>query len=183
MKKIALPLFLLLLSIPVSSALACDHDWDGPSIQGLHCDAPARWADRQDTRDARIAITTRDHHVTMMLTNRDVALQLSDHTFHKINRELRNKLRDDDDDDGLIGRTIKTAVLSVVRDVLDHSVECRVRDIRDVEYRNGVLIFTTEGGDRIFDSIQVDDDDAMANFSERDARAFVRAFHQVKVRS
>lgn len=181
MKKIALPLFLLLMCLPVSSALACGHD-DNYTIHGFHCDAPARWADRHDARDAHIAITTEDHKVTMLLTNRVVAVQLSDPTMHKIRRELRDEM-DNDDDDGLIGRTIKTAVLSMVRDLLDHSLECRVRDIRDVEYRHGVLMITTTDGDRIFDSIQVDDDDAMARFSERDARRFVRAFHQLKVRS
>jgi hypothetical protein len=89
----------------------------------------------------------------------------------------------DDDDSGALGRAIKTAVLSSVRSMLDHSQECPVSRIEKVEYRNDRLVFTTDKGDDLFNDMDVDDRDVMEAFSERDARLFVREFRRVKADS
>ena len=156
---------------------------EGPNAaaSGLSCcEFPARWAARHDSEDARIAITTEDGDVTLLLTRRVVALQLSDRTFHKVNRELRRK--NDEEEDNPIAGAIKTAVIGGVRALLDHSAECPVRELNDVAYRGGRLIFTTEDGDRIFEDVEVDNSDVMSDFSERDAREFVREFRRLKAR-
>jgi hypothetical protein len=156
---------------------------EGPNAaaSGLSCcEAPARWAARHDSEDARIAITTEDGDVTLLLTRRVVALQLSDRTFHKVNRELRRKKQEEEDNP--IAEALKTAVIGSVRALLDHSAECPVRELSDVAYRGGRLIFTTEDGDRIFEDVEVHDSDVMGDFSERDAREFVREFRRLKAR-
>lgn len=159
-----------------TAARACDKgDFN---VHGSTFDAPARWASRQDPRDARIAITTRDGKAMLILTDDAVAAQLSDRIIHKIDRKLRNE--QDEGEDNVLARTIKTAVLTSVRSALDHSIECSIRDVSDVEYRHGRLIMTTEDGDRLFERVEISDRDMMENFSETDARAFVREFRRLK---
>ena len=72
-----------------------------------------------------------------MLTRSSVALQLSDHTFtmwtascarrngSAIRTTMRIRFAD----------AIRNAVLSSVRALLDHSAECPIRDVKDVDYR------------------------------------------------
>ena len=157
-------------------ARACDKgDFN---VHGSTFDAPARWASRQDARDARLAITTRDRKAMLILTDDAVAAQLSDRVIHKIDRKLKNE--QSEDENNVLARTIKTAVLTSVRSALDHSVECSIRDVSDVEYRHGRLIMTTEDGDRLFEKIEISDQDMMEGFSETDAKAFVREFRRLK---
>lgn len=140
------------------------------------CGDPIHWAARHDAGQARIAITTQDGKVTLLLTPAIVALQLSERTLHKVDR----KLRDHEDQDNPLADAIQTAVLETVRELLDHSAECPVRELRDVAYRDGRLVFTTRAGKHIFDDLEVNDSQVMDGFSERDARAFVAEFRQLK---
>jgi hypothetical protein len=176
--KTALLALALLTLLPARGALAHSHDDDGPTIHILGCDSPARWSDRIAPHDANLAITTRDGDVTLLLTDAVVAVQLSDHVLHKIQRKLRDAR--DDDEDNALGQSIKIAVLSSVSALLDHSAEVSIDDVRDVEYRHGRLCLISEDGDYIFDGIEVSDRDVMRSFSEHDAQAFVREFRRVK---
>jgi hypothetical protein len=169
---------LALLAAPNTPARAhaavCSH------FHSSCCSPPARWSSRYNTHDARLAITTQNGDVTLVLTDDHVAMQLSDRVLRKVRRELRDK--QDDGEDNVLAETIKTVVISTVRALLDHSVECSVRDLRDVSYRQGRLVFTTEGGKQIFDSVDVSDQDVLESFSESDAQLFVREFHRCKGR-
>lgn len=176
MKTLPLVLALLILA-PSSNSLAHGRQ-RGCVFNSSCCNSPARWGARHDTGDARLAITTRDGDATLLLTGEVVAVQLSDRAFHKVNRKLRNEM--EDADDNALGHVIKTAVLSGVRAVLDHSAECSIRKVRDVEYVDGRLEFTTERGRRLFGHLDVNDQDVMAGFSESDAQAFVREFRKAK---
>jgi hypothetical protein len=113
-----------------------------------------------------------------VLTDEVAAVQLSDRVMRKVRRELRSERNSDDDH--AIARAIKVAVLSTVSNLLDHSAECPVRELRDVEYRHGRLIFVTEDGERLFENMNVNDDEVMSGFTESDARAYVRAFRRLK---
>jgi hypothetical protein len=178
MKTVWLVLFALL--VPASGAFARCGDATA-HVSSTCCDPPARWAPRHDPRDAEMAITTEDGDATLLLTREVTAIQLSDRALHKIQRKL--KAEQDQDEDNVLGNAIKTAVLSSVRALLDHSAEVPVRKLRSVEYRDGRLVFTTESGKRIFDDVDVNDRDVMESFSERDALAFVREFRRVKAAS
>lgn len=169
----------LLLMAVVSAAPALAHETRGVRLDRLDCDEPLRLSARRDARDARIAITTEDGKVTMVLTDRDVAFQLSDRTLHKVDRELR-RARHEDDDDGVIGEVIKTAVITSVRAALEHSAVYPVRELRDVRYEDGRLVFVARNGDRLFERFEVDDDCVLEAFSPGDARAFVREFHRLR---
>jgi hypothetical protein len=144
------------------------------------CEPPARWGARHDAEDARIAITTENGDVTLLLTRRVVALQLSERCFHKVNRELRHQ---QEEEDNPIAEAIQTVVIGSVRALLDHSAECSIRELRDVSYHDGRLVFVTEDGERLFDNLEIDDSDVMASFPEREARDFVSEFRRLKSRT
>ena len=162
---------------PAQGAHAHEH-LSSPTVNSSCCESPARWADRQDPRDARLAITTESDDAMLVLTDEVVAVQLSDRVMRKVRREFRRQ--EDEDNDNALAHAIKTAVLSGVRALLDHSAECPIRDVRNVEYRSGRLVFTTESGKPLFGNMNVDDRDVMCGFSESDAKAFVREFRRAK---
>jgi hypothetical protein len=141
----------------------------------ISCDPPARWAERHGAKDVRYSITTDNREVVLLLTDRVVAMQLSDRVLHKVNRKMK---KEGDEDDNALGRAIKTAVLSGVRALLRHSVECDIRDLAKADYRDGELILTARNGKRIFAPTEAGDENVMRDFSESDARAFVRKLRQ-----
>ncbi len=114
----------------------------------------------------------------MILDDDVVAVQLSDRVMHRVERKFRDK--QDLAEDNPLARVIETAVFSSVRAVLDHSAECSIRDLRDVNYQDGELVFISEHGKRVFKRLEIHHEDLMAAFSERDARDFVREFRRVK---
>jgi hypothetical protein len=168
--KRALFLVAALFSLMAQSASACDRS--RPSAFGMALDEPVRLADRHDLDDARFVITNENRKVVLLLTDRVVAMQLSDKVLRKIDRK-RGDI-DSDGDDHLLGRAIKNAVLASVRSILSHSAEVKMRDIESAEYRHGEIILIAKNGDRIFANSSVDDDDVMRSFSEPDAKEFVR---------
>lgn len=169
----------LALAIP-SPASSNDVHFHCPAISSSDDHEPMRWAERRDTRDAEIAITS-DNGETVMLLTRDVlGVQLSDRVMKKITHKLHES--EDGDDDGALGNAIKTAVLAGVHSLLNHSLECPIEDIARVEDRNGRLVIVSENGDRMFENTQVDDENVLSSFSERDVRAFVHEFNQLKKR-
>jgi hypothetical protein len=178
MKILALALLASsLLGAPTASA--CGHDDCSASISiGSGVEEPARWAPRHDSRLARYVMTTRDGKVDLLLTPTAVAFQLSDRKMNSIERELRDE--QNSDVDNALCSAVKTAVLAGVRVLLKHSAECSIRDLRDVDYRNGALVFLSSDGDKVFGGLEENDGDLMGSFPETQARAFVREFRRLK---
>ncbi len=143
------------------------------------CDEPTRWGPRHEPRSRQFEVLTENGKASLVLTREVVALQLSDRTMHKVDRELRRK---DREDDGPIGEVIRGAVLGGVRALLDHSAECDLRDVRSVRYEAGRLVFIGTDGHRLFERLEMNDDDVLEGFSERDALAFIREFRLARAR-
>lgn len=176
--KTLLSILILLLALPFVAFAGSKER--GTRISTECCDEPERWGPRHDPADARLAIHTEDRASTLILTSEVVAVQLSDRAM----RELRRKSKDEEDEDeNALSRAIKSAVLSGVRSMLDHSAEVPLRQLQTADYRDGRLIFTTRKGERVLDGIDVNDRDVMESFSERDAKAFVHEFRRMKARS
>lgn len=178
MKSLAFGLLALSL-LPAGTALANRHDWPAVTIRSC-CDEPTRWADRWDRGESRMAITTEDGGVDLLIAGNVVAMQLSDRKMREVRRKLYDK--ENEDDDNPLARAIKVAVLGGVRSMLDHSIECPIRELRTVDYRSGRLVIITNDGDRLFEGVDVDDRDVLESFSDHDARAFVAAFQREKAR-
>lgn len=154
----------------------------GVTFRGFDCDESTRWSRRQDTSRARCAIDTRNGKVTLVLTDRVVALQLSDRTMRKIDREL-HRARNKDDETDALGEAFKVAALSAVRSLLDHSAVCAVDELRDVRYVDGRMEFISRDGDPVFRHVNMDDDDMLEAFDPDDAADFVREFRRLKSRT
>lgn len=131
-------------------------------------------------RDARMAITTTDNTASFVLTRSVVALQLSERTLARIDRDMDRDARDENH--GVFASMIVSAVRGTVGNMLRRSLEVPIDDLKTVDYRNGRLIFVTEDGDRVFENVEIDDTDVTASFNARDAVAFVREFRALKAR-
>jgi len=170
---------LLLLSalLPAGAASAHDSRVRCGFFNGCRVEPPVEVGSRHDLRYARFAMTTEDGAATLMLTRAFVVVQLSDRTMRKIDRKFAEER---DEYDGVLGSAIKSAVLGSVRSLLDHSLQCPIEDLRDVRYRDGTLELITEDGDHIFEGLDVNSQDVLDGFSERDALAFVREIHRAQ---
>ena len=175
MRKAILTLLLVAL-LPAGAALARDHH---VSVGSCEVREPLELGARHDLRRARFSMLTGDHAAALVLTRDVVAVQLSDRTLGKLDREFARE-RHEDDEDGFLASIIKSAVLGSVRAMLDHSLECPIDKLRDARYRDGRLELITVDGERIFDDLKIDDREALESFSDSDARAFVQEFHRLK---
>lgn len=173
MRTVLVTLMLAAL-LPAGAALAHDHHM---SIGSCGVREPLDWGARHDQRRARFAMLTDDRGAEMLITREVVALQLSDRTLRKLNRELA---REDDDEDGLLAGIIKSAVLGSVRALLDHSLECPLDRLRDVRYRDGRLELIAVDGRHLLEDLKIDDQEVLESFSSADARAFVFEFRRLK---
>jgi hypothetical protein len=178
MRTAAIALLLATL-LPAGAARAHDHH---VNLGSCEVREPLQWGARHDLARARFAMLTEDRATALVLTRDVVALQLSDRTLRDLDRDLERERHGPDDEDGLLARVIKSAVLGSVRELLDHSLACPIRDLRDVRYHDGRLVLITENGDRVFEDLNVNDHEVLADFSERDALAFVREFRRAKER-
>lgn len=180
MKAAAALLLLPLLAVPARTVAAQDHD-HGTRVSvstGSDDDSPGRIGPRRHLRDARSAIVTRDGRVALLLTHDAVAMQLTDRGLRNIGRDMDEDM--EEEEEGFLAGIIQAAVRSSVTTMLKRSVEYPVSEIRDVSYRDGRLVFTGEDGERVFDSVTVNDTDVMRSFSDADARVFVREFRRLK---
>jgi hypothetical protein len=173
--------FLLpLLFAFVGAAPAQQTSQSRTSIQvsdGNGSDSPGRLGRRLDPRDARLAITTRDDMVALLLTPDLVTMQLTDGGLRQVRRDLREE---EDEADGFFAAMVQAVVHGTVETMLKRSVEYPVSELRDVSYRGGRLVFTGMDGEQVFESMTVNDTEVMEGFSDADARAFVREFRRVK---
>ena len=169
----AIPIGIALLALAALPALPA-----GPvASAGVCCGRHVRWAAHHDPSDAQFAITTENDKVTLLLTDRVVALQLSERTLHRVQRELHAK---EERQDHWLGAVIASVVIGTVGDLLDTSFECRLRDLRDVRFEDGRLEFIGRDGRPVFGHTDVCDTDLATAFSQWDAENFVREFRRVK---
>jgi|SRR6267378_4969963 len=174
--KTALVLAVLAL-LPASSALA--NDYEGNSLIRLGCcEPPVHLSSRIDARGARLAINTQDGDATLLITDRVIAVQLSDQMLNRIKHKLRDERYEDEDN--ALAQSIKAVVFAGVRSLLNHSASCRIRDVRDVSYADGHLVILSYDRDEVFADLDVNDDNVMEGFTDHDARAFVDEFRRVK---
>ena len=166
-----------LLALTVLPGLPSGPSAEASSVTCCGRSKYVRWSDRVDPGEGRVSITSEDGDVTMVLTDVDVALQLSNRTMHRVHRELRDA---EDEQDHWLASAIVSAVTGTVRAVLDHSLVCHVRDLRDVSYVDGRLVFIARDGRSTFADVDLCDTDITPAFSERDAESFVREFKRLK---
>jgi hypothetical protein len=177
--RIVATALLFALLLPAGTALAERHERHGATVNSLDVHPPADWGPRHDQSRATFVMLTEDRVAEMLLTRRVVAIQFSDRTLRKIDREFAEER---DEDEGALADAIKGAVLGGVRALLDHSVECPLEELRDVRYRDGRLELVARNGRRLFEDFEIDDRTVLESFSPADARAFVHEFQRLQGR-
>lgn len=127
--------------------------------------------------DDQFATLTENGTVKLGLTSDRLYFTVSDAVREHVDQEIASGMKDDD---SRIGRSIGGAIRRGVQSALNIDIDYRLSEIRDVDYRNGELVFDFENEDRSFDNIKIDDEPITRAFTDEDARAFVAAFRRVK---
>ncbi|HUF12683.1 MAG TPA: hypothetical protein VMN78_06275 [Longimicrobiales bacterium] len=125
------------------------------------------------------AVLTENGAVKLGLTEDRVYFEVSEAVREHIDREIGSGM---EESDSRLARSIGSAVRRGVSRALDIEFDFDVVDIRDVDYRDGELVFDFEddGDQRTLRNMKIDDEPLTRSFAEGDARAFVAAFRRVK---
>lgn len=140
---------------------------DGISISFSSEDSRTELGPRRNPRDARLAITTRDGSVSLLLMHDVVAIQLTD-------RALANVSTKEDTN------FLEELIASGVRVALRKTVEYPIASLRTVTLRDNTLVFTNDKNQPVFTEIKVNGREVLRDFAPADAARFVRAFATVR---
>jgi hypothetical protein len=165
MKTLATCALLLLLSTPAVAK-------DGISISLNSDDSRTELGDRHEVRDARLAITTKDRAVVLMLLDDVVAMQLTDATLDSM--ESKKKKKDTN--------FFEELVLAGVQLAVGKSIEYPIADIRTFDYSNGALRVIGADNKPVFTEIKVNGTDVLRDFSRADVVRFANAVRAAKLR-
>ena len=165
MKTLAAVALLLLLSTPTAAK-------DGISISLNSDDSRAELGPRHDVRDARMAITTKDRSVVLLLVDDVVAMQLSDVTLNRIEDESEKKETN----------FFEELVLAGVQLALGKSVEYPIASIKTFDYKDGALRVIGTDNKPIFTEVKVNGTNVLRGFSPADVARFANALRATKSR-
>ena len=157
----------LALLLTSSAALAKD----GISISLSSDDSRTQFGDRHDVRDARVAISTRDHSVVLLLLDDVVAMQLSESTMNELDAEKKKK-KDTNFFEDLVVAGVKLAV--------GKSIEYPIASVRTLDYNNGALRVLGADNKPVFTELKVNGTDVLRDFSRTDVTRFANAFRAAK---
>lgn len=129
-----------------------------------------------------MTITSQDDAVSLVLSNQQVSMKLSD----KVIEDARREMRDDPDTkaSGWVGgftRFVTGAVDRLISSSIDYSLD----DITSVTVADGRLVFTYAKRHMLtFEDVKISENGstipALATFALGDAQAFAEAFAQLK---
>jgi hypothetical protein len=125
------------------------------------------------------AANTENGAIRLGLTRERVYFELSEQLREHVDSEIESGIGESEN---RIARSIGAAVRRGIAGALDVEIDYRVDDIRDIDYRDGELVFDfvdPRDGEALR-STDIDDEPITRAFSEDDARAFVAAFRRLK---
>jgi len=157
----------LALLLTSSTALAKD----GISISLSSDDSRTQFGDRHDVRDTRMAISTRDRSVVLLLLDDVVAMQLSDSAMNELDAETKKK-KDTNFLEELVVAGVKLAV--------GRSIEYPIASVRTLDYNNGALRVMGADSKPVFTELKVNGTDVLRDFSRADVTRFANAFRTAK---
>jgi hypothetical protein len=163
-KRITLCALVLLLCSTMSYA---GDGKSGVSISFDSKDPHVHLGARHNGHDARLAITTRDGSVSLLLMNDVVAVQLTDHALAQL------KAKDDDN-------LLEALIVSGVQIVLRKAIEYPIANLRTVEVRDGLLTLVNDQNQPVFKDIKINGTDVLRDFTPADAARFVSAFRAAR---
>ena len=121
-----------------------------------------------------LRVFNQDSSVNLILQGANVLAGLSPKTVERIRSEMQQSMADDTA--GLGGSIAQMVKKTVAGAVGTHAVY-PVRNMREIEYRDGRIVITRRDGstDELFSSIKKDEQRMSETFSPEDARRFVEA--------
>ena len=144
---------------------------DSISISLNSDDSRTDFGPRRDVRDARMAITTRDRSVVLMLVDGAVAMQLTDAAIDRMEAK-KPKEKDPSFLEELVVAGVKLAV--------GKSIEYPLADVRTFDYHNGALRILGADGKPVFTEMKVNGTDVLRDFSRADVTRFAAAVRAAK---
>lgn len=128
--------------------------------------------------DDEFAMLTENGAVKLGLTRERVYFEVSQAVRDHVDEEIAEGV---EDSDSRLARSIGDAVRRGVQSAMSIDIDFDIDEIRDVDYRNGELVFEfVNGEEQSLDNINIDDEPVTRSFDADDARAFVDAFRRVK---
>lgn len=160
-------------------AVACDDDRAPRARVDVDDDSLFAGSEATLREGDLFAANTENGAVRLGLTRERVYFGLSEQLQEHVDSEIESGIGESDN---RIARSIGAAVQRGIAGAMDISIDYRIDEIRDVDYRDGELVFDfvdPEDG-RTLRGTDVDDEPITRAFTEEDARAFVDAFRRAK---
>lgn len=160
-------------------AVACDDDRAPRARVDVDDDSLFAGSEATLREGDLFAANTENGAVRLGLTRERVYFGLSEQLQEHVDSEIESGIGESDN---RIARSIGAAVRRGIAGAMDISIDYRIDEIRDVDYRDGELVFDfvdPEDG-RTLRGTDVDDEPITRAFTEEDARAFVDAFRRAK---
>lgn len=128
---------------------------------------------------------TREGEIQLILTDSTLTIALGPKVMNKLDRELDTSHIDTSGDDAFglswLGGVIEKSVKSALSEVKNLRVDCELKKIKLMEYRQDQIIITYYPGvEPCFDDVDFDDGNLFDQFPEEDAKQLVRAFQGMR---
>ncbi len=128
----------------------------------------AEFNDRFMFGEVEFAMTTKSGSVEMGVDGDMMMVQFSDLFFENLEAEIT-----EGEEEYEFVQSIKTAISSGVKDLLDRGLYIPISEISEADYENGKIILTDHQDEKIFGELEMDDVAVVEDFRGRDARRFI----------
>ncbi|HMB41601.1 MAG TPA: hypothetical protein VKM37_06445 [Balneolaceae bacterium] len=154
---------LLVMAIPTIST--AQNNW----MYFNDSEIEAEFNDRFMLDEVEFAMTTKTGSVDMGIEGDMMMIQFSDLFFEDLEADIT-----EGDEEYDFVQSLKVAISSGVKDLLDRGLYIPISEIAEADYENGKIILIDHHGEEIFGELEVDDVIVVEDFRGRDARRFIR---------
>jgi len=154
---------LLVMAIPTIST--AQNNW----MYFNDSEIEAEFNDRFMLDEVEFAMTTKTGSVDMGIEGDMMMIQFSDLFFEDLEADIT-----EGDEEYDFVQSLKVAISSGVKDLLDRGLYIPISEIAEADYENGKIILIDHHGEEIFGELEVGDVIVVEDFRGRDARRFIR---------
>jgi hypothetical protein len=147
------------------------------AAQNAGPDSVTRVINRLPLTAAKFSVLNEKDEAALLLLDSTIVLQMTDRGLQKLRKDVK---RETAKEPNLLGKLIGSLVGGTVITMLDHGIEYSLRDLKDARVENGVLVLENKAGERIFESVQINDSKVLETFSEAEARRFAKRVNAVR---
>jgi hypothetical protein len=163
-----------LLPLAMLTCLAAPALAQHPAGHEAKEDSVVRVIDRITVHRSMFHIVNRKQESTLVLRpNHTIVLQLTDRGLENVQKEIKK------DAESMLGKMMRGALAGAVAQFLDHGIEYQLSDLKEARVENGVLVFERKNGERVFDDMEINDEEVLASFTPADAQRFATRVNEV----